>query len=134
MNATRRAMLALPAAVAACGAVAVAETPFGTISGTVAEIRGLWEQRDALFNRYAVMEPNGRLSCSDPAYFAAIRPIEGRVAELTLRLARLDASTPHDVRLKATVAEAYHPFFDCEKGNPGAELLRGLFRDLGVAA
>lgn len=133
MSATRRAIFALPAALSACGAVAVAKTPLPSMEAMVAEVEALWRQRDAIFKRY-IRQSNGHCYVDDPAYFAEIRPIEARADDLIMRLARTEANTPTELQMKAKIAVAHHPFSPkWETGNPAAEILNSLFRDLGVA-
>jgi hypothetical protein len=135
MSLPRRAVLALSAVAATPVAEAVAETPFDTIEGLCAQIDALIARREADWQRRSYVAADGRRYARDPdgGYLRLSLWVDEQVGHLTLRVARIEARTPSEVRLKAKVCAYYNTWVGAKADDPADSILTSLYRDLGVA-
>lgn len=134
MSISRRAVMALPATIVPLGAEAVAETPFDTIEGLCAQIDALNAQRDAEWLRRAYVAADGKRYARDPdgGLLRLALWVDEQVGLLTLRVARVQARTPHELRLKAKVCAYFNIWVGAGEDDPSAAILNSLYRDLGA--
>lgn len=125
--------------LATSGLAVAAMAPLpATIPEMWAEIERLDAEWDALMDRYAVDGgvsngiPGSR-TIDAPEYFQQERPIEARINDLTLEIARTPCRNPQDLRAKAAATQRMFPMGEWERGNPPAEILNSLLRELGAA-
>jgi hypothetical protein len=126
-------MLLLAGPAVAASAIGAGETPFPSIADLVAELERISRDRESLFNEYAKTDPvTGHRYAEGRAYFDAVKPYDDDFKRLVFQLAKTEAHTPADIRLKAKVAEWHFPAGPWDKNDPTGSIMSSLFRDLGV--
>lgn len=112
----------------------VTVTPFGTIESLCAEFEAAIDEREGAFRRLSYTTPDGKRCCGDPEYFRIAEACERRMDALTLRIARMEARTPYELKLKARLCVRYNCVLLGSPDEPAGAILESLYRDLGADA
>ncbi len=126
------AVLLLAGPAVAAEAIGASETPFPSIEALCAKIDALNAQREEAWMRLSELRADGHRYCGNPEYLRISDWVLQEANKLTMQVSRIEARTPHEVRLKAKLCSEYVWALPWDMDKPSTAILASLYRDLGV--